>query len=107
VLTSRITWDGPNFVNLDQEGIQDVNRALHQILQTVCEEVGMEKVQKHLETQAEKAVKQATRRMLKNKTSREIVAEEVAKSKQAREVVAKEMSDEELLTELTRRGPAR
>jgi hypothetical protein len=67
----------------------------------------MEKLQKHLDTQARNAVKQATKRMLTNKTSRELVAEEVAKNRKAREVVAKEMSDEELLAEMKRRGLAR
>jgi hypothetical protein len=81
-----------------------VNRTLGKILKAILAEVGMEKVQKHLDTQAKKAVKQATKRMLNNKTSREIVAEEVAKNKEAREVVAKEMSDEELLAEMKRRG---
>lgn len=77
----------------------------------------MEKVQRHLDIHAKKAVQQATRRMLNNKTSREIVAEEVAeneqaleevaKSKKARDVVVKEMSDEELLAEMRRRGLTR
>jgi hypothetical protein len=104
VLTSQMTWGGSAFVNLGPEGIREVNRTLRQILKTIIAEVGMEKVQKHLDTQARKAVQQATKRMLNNKTSREIVAEEVAKNKKAREVVAKEMSDEELLAEMQRRG---
>ena len=57
-----------------------------------------------LGTQAQKAVKQATKRMLANKTSRKLVAEEVARNRKARQVVAREMADEELLAELKRRG---
>lgn len=67
----------------------------------------MEKLQQHLDKQAKRAVQQASQRMLRNQTSREIVAEEVAKSAKARAVVAKEMSDEELLAEMKRRGLAR
>jgi len=40
----------------------------------------MEKLQKHLDEQAIKAIKQATRRMLKNEISEDIVAAEVADS---------------------------
>jgi hypothetical protein len=117
LLTSKITWDGSDFVGLAKEGIQEVNRALTKILKTVLAEIGMEKLQKHLDTQARKAVKQATKRMLANKTSREIVAEEIAENEQvlekvahnpkAREIVAKEMSDDELMAEMRRRRLAR
>ncbi len=40
----------------------------------------MEKLQKHLDEQAKKALQQTTRRMLKNETSKDIVACEVAES---------------------------
>jgi len=40
----------------------------------------MENLQKHLDEQAKKAIKQATHRMLKNETAEDIVAGEVADS---------------------------
>jgi hypothetical protein len=43
----------------------------------------MEKLQKHLDEQAKKAIKRATDKMLKNKTARDIVAEEVAANLEA------------------------
>jgi len=43
----------------------------------------MEKLQKHLDAQAREAVAQATERMLKNKTARDIVAERVAANPKA------------------------
>jgi hypothetical protein len=54
------------------------DRKLARILKTVLGGVDMEKLQKHLDEQAKKAVRQATRRMLKNDTSEDIVAGEVA-----------------------------
>src|SRR5437899_2934273 len=89
LLSSRITWDGSDFASLEKEGIQEVNRTVTKILKSVLAEVGMEKLQKHLDTQAKKAVKQATKRMLANKTSRGIVAEEVAENEQVLEEVAR------------------
>ncbi len=43
----------------------------------------MEKLQKHLDAQAKEAVVQATEKMLKNKTTRSIVAEKVAETEEA------------------------
>ena len=45
----------------------------------------MEKLQKHLDAQAKEAVAQATEKMLKNKTARDIVAEKVAANPKALE----------------------
>src|SRR5207245_53661 len=84
-----ITWDGSGFAGLEKEGIQEVDRTLTKILKSVLAEVGMEKLQRHLDTQAKKAVKQVTKRMLANKTSRSIVAEEVAENEQVFEEVAR------------------
>ena len=45
----------------------------------------MQRLQKHLDEQATKAIKQATDKMLKNKTARAIVAEQVAANPKALE----------------------
>ena len=73
-------WNGKGFDGLDESAVRAVNRTRARILKTVLGEVDMEKLQKHLDEQATKAVQQATRRMLKNETSEEIVAGEVADS---------------------------
>jgi hypothetical protein len=89
LLSSTITWDGSGFDGLEKEGIQEVDRTLTKILKDVLAEVGMEKLQKHLDTQAKKAVKQVTKRMLANKTSRDILAEQVGENEQAFETAAR------------------
>ena len=100
LLTSKIIWDGSDFANLEPEGIREVNRTLRQIFQTLIAEVGMEKVQKHLDRQTKKAVQQAAQRMLSNETSRGIVAEEVAKNKEAVLQAAQRMLSNETSREI-------
>jgi hypothetical protein len=90
MLTSIITWNGADFDHLGVEGIQEANRNLTKILRTILEEVGMEKVQKHLDGQADKAVEQATDRMLKNERTGKIVAKRVARNKAAIKAVVAE-----------------
>jgi hypothetical protein len=53
-LTSTRTWQGSDFANLALDGIQHVHRTLRPILKTVIAEVGMEKVQQHLDAQAKR-----------------------------------------------------
>src|SRR5205807_1584740 len=85
LLSSRIKWNGVGFDGLDESVAEEVYRKLAGVLKTVLGGVEMEKLQKHLDEQARKAVKQATRRMLKNETSEDIVASEVADSPRALE----------------------
>jgi hypothetical protein len=74
---------------LEKEGIQEVNRTLTTILKSVLAEVGMEKLQRHLDTHAKKAVKQVTKRMPANKTSRDILAQQVGENEQAFETASR------------------
>ncbi len=78
LLSSKIQWNGDGFDELEEVAVQEVKRTLRMILKTVLGEVDMEKLQKHLDEQAKKAIQQATRRMLKNETAEDIVAGEVA-----------------------------
>lgn len=80
LLSSKLKWNGNGFDGLDEFAVREVNRKLARILKTVLGGVDMEKLQEHLDEQAKKAVKQATRRMLKNETAEDIVAGEVADS---------------------------
>jgi hypothetical protein len=85
LLSSTIKWNGDGFDGLDEAAVQEVNRKLAEILEVVLGGVDMERLQKHLDEQATKAIKQATDKMLKNKTARNIVAEEVAANPKALE----------------------
>ena len=78
LLSSKMKWNGDGFDGLDEMAVREVNRKLRNILKTVLGGVDMEKLQKHLDEQARKAIKQATRRMLRNETAEDIVAGEVA-----------------------------
>jgi hypothetical protein len=80
LLSSKLEWNGHGFDGLDEPVVREVNHKLARILKTVLGGVDVEKLQKHLDEQAKKAVKQATRRMLKNDTAEDIVAGEVADS---------------------------
>jgi hypothetical protein len=77
LLSSKIKWNGAGCDGLDEVAVRAINRTLARILKTVLGGVAMEKLQKHLDEQAKKAVRQATRRMLKNETAEDIVAGEV------------------------------
>jgi len=106
LLSSRMKWNGDGFDGLDEVAVQQVNWTLAVILRTVLGEVDMQKLQKHLSEQAKNAIKQAADKMLKNKTARDIVVEEVAadpvavtqatrkmlKNKTARDIVAEEVA---------------
>ncbi len=83
LLSSNIKWNGDAFDGLEKLAVQEVNRRLVEVLKTVLGGVDMQKLQKHLDEQAKKAIKQATDKMLKNKTARNIVAEEVALNPEA------------------------
>jgi hypothetical protein len=105
LLSSKIKWNGDGFDGLVELAVQEVNRKLAGTLKTVLGGVEMEKLQKHLDEQTKKAIKQATDKMLKNKTARDLVAEEVAanpeaaaqatdkmlKNKTARDIVAEKV----------------
>jgi hypothetical protein len=75
----------------------------------------MQKVQKHLDIQAKKAVRQATRRMADatpEDVGEEVVENEktlavVVKHKKARKAVVNDLTNEELLAEMKRRGLAK
>jgi hypothetical protein len=106
LLSSRITWNGDGFEGLDTLAVEEVNRRLARILKTILREVEMEKLQKHLGSQAKKAIAQATDKMLNNRIARGIMAERVAanpkalaqatrkmlKNKAARKVVAEKLA---------------
>jgi hypothetical protein len=95
LLSSIIKWDGEGFDGLDESSVREVNRKLAKALKTVLGGVDMEKLQKHLDKQAQEAVDQATQKMLKNKTSRRIVGRRLAKTPEALAIVAVEVSDED------------
>jgi len=85
LLSSRMKWNGDGFDGLDEVAVQQVNWTLAVILRTVLGEVDMQKLQKHLSEQAKKAIQQAADKLLKNKTARDIVFEELAANHKALE----------------------
>ena len=90
LLSSKIKWNGEGFDGLEESSVREVNRKLDKTLKTVLGGVDMEKLQKHLDKQAQEAVEQAAKKMAKNKTARGIMAKTVGDS-------ADSLENEELL----------
>jgi hypothetical protein len=90
VLSSIIKWNGDGFDGLEEAAVEEVIRMLAGILETVLGGVNMEKLQEHLDKQAQEAVEQAAKKMARNKTARGIMAKTVGDS-------ADRLEDEELL----------
>jgi Zn-dependent M16 (insulinase) family peptidase len=83
-------WNGEGFDGLVELAVEKVNRKIASMLRTVLGGVETEKLQKHLDKQAQEAVEQAAKKMAKNKIARGIMAKTLGDN-------AHDLDNEELL----------